>query len=130
MAQAQGRFPGITIVGTHAPPFGPFDDGVIEALAARITSVAPQIVWVGLGTPKQDFVAARLVAATNVTCVAVGAAFDFLAGTKREAPGWVQWCGLEWLFRLMTEPRRLWRRYLLGNARFLRIAARDVIRLR
>jgi N-acetylglucosaminyldiphosphoundecaprenol N-acetyl-beta-D-mannosaminyltransferase len=84
-----------------------------------ITEADPDIVWIGLGTPKQDFEAARLARATGRCCIGVGAAFDFAAGAKREAPAALRRFGLEWAFRLATEPGRLWRRYVLGNPRFL-----------
>ena len=77
------------------------------------------MVWVGLGTPKQDVIAAQLAQKSDLTFVAIGAAFDFIAGTKRQAPRMMREHGLEWLFRLASEPRRLWKRYLLGNAIFL-----------
>jgi N-acetylglucosaminyldiphosphoundecaprenol N-acetyl-beta-D-mannosaminyltransferase len=84
-----------------------------------IRASGADIVWVGLGTPKQDIEAERIATATNTTTVAIGAAFDFAAGTLREAPSWLSRAGLEWLFRLAMEPRRLWRRYLIGNLVFI-----------
>lgn len=81
------------------------------------------IVWVGLGTPKQDFEVKRLAHA-GFTAAAVGAAFDFSAGTKREAPEWMTRVSLEWLYRFASEPARLWRRYLIGNIVFLIAVAR------
>jgi N-acetylglucosaminyldiphosphoundecaprenol N-acetyl-beta-D-mannosaminyltransferase len=77
---------------------------------------------VGLGTPKQDLEARRLAASLPVVAVAIGAAFDLTAGSARKAPPWMTKIGLEWLHRLICEPRRLWKRYLFGNARFLRAA--------
>ena len=82
------------------------------------------IVWVGLGTPKQDWEVARLTASVPVA-MAVGAAFDFLAGVKPQAPLWMQKSGTEWAFRFASEPRRLAKRYLWGNPRFLVAAARE-----
>lgn len=81
-------------------------------------------MWVGLGTPKQDFVSTALAERLSVPCVGVGAAFDFAAGSVREAPLWIQNSGLEWLYRLASEPRRLWRRYVFGNVRFIVAAVR------
>jgi N-acetylglucosaminyldiphosphoundecaprenol N-acetyl-beta-D-mannosaminyltransferase len=92
---------------------------------ASILSSGADIVWVGLGTPKQDLHAAQLASALPVVCAAVGAAFDFVAGHKPQAPAWMQRGGLEWTFRLGCEPRRLWRRYLFGNARFVWGVARQ-----
>jgi N-acetylglucosaminyldiphosphoundecaprenol N-acetyl-beta-D-mannosaminyltransferase len=83
-----------------------------------------------LGTPKQDELIGELVNRVHVPLVAIGAAFDFLAGTKPEAPAWLQGTGLEWIFRLLSEPRRLWRRYLVGNTRFVLGAVKDVARSR
>jgi N-acetylglucosaminyldiphosphoundecaprenol N-acetyl-beta-D-mannosaminyltransferase len=117
--EAQTRFPGIEIAGFWSPPFGPFDDETLEASVSRIRRARPDVVWVGLGSPKQDHAAQKLAEATGLPCCGVGAAFDFVAGTVREAPRWIQFVGLEWLYRLTTEPRRLWRRYVFGNARFL-----------
>lgn len=112
-------YPGVKIAGVHCPPFSSITESYIVDCAERIRRADPQIVWVALGTPKQDFVAAELSERISRPCVAVGAAFDFTAGTVREAPVWTQDFGVEWLFRLCMEPRRLWRRYLLGNLRFL-----------
>lgn len=113
------RFPGTRIVGTCSPPFGPLTAKELCRQVEDIRAAGADIVWVGLGTPKQDRWAADLCAHLPVVAVAVGAAFDFIAGTKRQAPPWIQDKGLEWLFRLGCEPRRLWRRYLFGNTRFV-----------
>ena len=83
-------------------------------------------MWVGLGTPLQDLFVDQFRDRLETTLVAIGAAFDFLAGTKRQAPRWAQDCGLEWAFRLANEPRRLWRRYLVGNALFIAGLARGI----
>jgi N-acetylglucosaminyldiphosphoundecaprenol N-acetyl-beta-D-mannosaminyltransferase len=115
----QEMFPGINIVGTESPPFRELTDAEREEQLGRIAESSAQVVWVGLGTPKQDFESARLAARLPLVFIAVGAAFDFVAGTKAEAPAWMQGAGLEWVHRLFSEPRRLWRRYLFGNAQFL-----------
>jgi N-acetylglucosaminyldiphosphoundecaprenol N-acetyl-beta-D-mannosaminyltransferase len=112
-------FPGVEIVGTESPPYRELTDIEREEQLERIIASEAQLVWVGLGTPKQDIEAAKLAHQRSVVFVAVGAAFDFVAGSKRQAPAWMQRMGLEWVFRLMSEPRRLWRRYLFGNLRFL-----------
>jgi N-acetylglucosaminyldiphosphoundecaprenol N-acetyl-beta-D-mannosaminyltransferase len=113
------RFPGLIVCGTFSPPFGAVSPAEDEAIVRRINDARPDIVWVGLSTPKQerwmDQHRDRLHAPV---LVGVGAAFDFHAGLKRQAPRWIQRSGLEWLFRLMTEPRRLWRRYLRNNPEF------------
>lgn len=113
------RSPGLEIVGTHSPPFRPLSASELEEQDSLIRGSSAQVVWVGLGTPKQDKEAQRLAASLGIPAVAVGAAFDFAAGTVRTAPEWMQRAGLEWVFRLLSEPRRLWRRYLFGNLRFI-----------
>lgn len=113
------RFPGADIVGMSSPPFRDLTEQERREQIRLLASSGAQVVWVGLGTPRQDWEAARLAAAVPAVFCAVGAAFDFVAGTKKQAPAWMQRRGLEWFHRLATEPRRLWRRYLFGNARFL-----------
>lgn len=119
------KYPGAEIAGAWSPPFGEVDDALINESVSRILDSGAEIVWVGMGAPKQDTVGAAIVGHTGLTAVGVGAAFDFLAGTVLEAPTWAQEAGLEWLFRLLREPRRLWRRYLVGNVRFLWIVFRQ-----
>ena len=85
-----------------------------------------QVVWVGLGTPKQDFVVHEISKQMPITAIAVGAAFDYLAGTLAETPKVIQKIGFEWLYRLIKEPRRLWRRYLLGNIKFIWISIKGL----
>jgi N-acetylglucosaminyldiphosphoundecaprenol N-acetyl-beta-D-mannosaminyltransferase len=113
------RFAGLEIVGSYSPPFRQLTADEIAHQDAVIRQSAADIVWVGLGTPKQDIEVARLARSTARPAVAVGAAFEFAAGTLRVAPTWMRRAGLEWLFRLASEPRRLWRRYIFGNARFV-----------
>jgi N-acetylglucosaminyldiphosphoundecaprenol N-acetyl-beta-D-mannosaminyltransferase len=116
----QQRFPGLEVVGMQAPPFRALTADEIQTTAALINAARPDIVWVGLGTPKQDEWVGRFRSLLEApVLVAVGAAFDFHAGTVRQAPRWMMHCGLEWFFRLLMEPRRLWRRYLIGNPRFV-----------
>ena len=122
------RFPGIQIVGMISPPFRPLTDTERAEQDAEIKASGAQVVWVGLGTPKQDFEAQRIRDEVGVTTAGVGAAFDFVAGTKPEAPEWMRRLSLEWVFRLMSEPRRLWRRYLFGNTRFLMLVLRETRR--
>lgn len=126
----RAEFPGTRIVGAFSPPVTD-DVGVLADLSsAAIKGSEAELVWVGLGTPKQDWVAAALAERLRVVVVPVGAAFDFMAGTTREAPAWLRGTGLEWLFRLMTEPRRLWRRYLVGNSVFIAGAIKSAWRAR
>ncbi|MFI7495684.1 WecB/TagA/CpsF family glycosyltransferase [Kocuria sp. M4R2S49] len=115
----QGRHPEARIVGTFSPPYRLLTEEEVADQDAMIRASGADIVWVGLGTPKQDFEVQRVSRSTGIAAAAVGAAFDFSAGTKREAPAWLSPLGLEWLFRLLSEPRRLWRRYLIGNPLFL-----------
>lgn len=113
------RFPGVSIVGAISPPFRALSIEERLEQDALIRESGASIVWVGLGTPKQDIEAERLAKSTGKLVVAIGAAFDFSAGTKKTAPEWMGQAGLEWLYRLVQEPRRLWKRYILGNIQFL-----------
>lgn len=120
------RFPGVQIAGTYAPPFRPLTDDERAAVTRSIIDARADIVWVGLGMPKQEkWMAEMRDRLPGTILVGVGAAFDFLAETKPQAPAWMQQRGLEWLFRLGTEPRRLWRRYLWNNPAFLALWLRE-----
>ena len=119
--------PRAEVVGAESPPFRPLRADEEVELVERIRLAQPDVVWIGLGTPLQDLFVARFRDRLGATLVAVGAAFDFIAGTKPQAPVWLQDRGLEWAFRLATEPRRLWRRYLFGNARFLAATWRQLL---
>ncbi|WP_395940264.1 WecB/TagA/CpsF family glycosyltransferase [Arthrobacter sp. KBS0703] len=119
-------YPGCEIVGTESPAFRPLSDSELAEQDRRIRATKPDIIWVGLGTPKQDWEAQRLVSTLGITSVAIGAAFDFASGTVKEAPLWIRNIGCEWLFRLCVQPRRLWRRYLIGNCKFIRVALGDI----
>jgi len=111
-AAVETRYPGVVVAGTYSPPFRELTPEEDANVVAAINAVRPDIVWIGLSTPKQEFWMARHLGRIQApVMIGVGAAFDFLAGTKRQAPRWMQRSGLEWLFRLVTEPRRLWRRY-------------------
>ncbi len=125
------RFPGLQIVGTYAPPFRSLTPAEDEAIIAQINAANPHIVWVGLSTPKQErWMAAHVGRLAAPVLIGVGAAFDFHAGVKRQAPRWMQRSGLEWFFRLITEPRRLWRRYLVNNPLFIWYVAQQKLGLR
>jgi N-acetylglucosaminyldiphosphoundecaprenol N-acetyl-beta-D-mannosaminyltransferase len=116
----QGRFPTLQVVGTACPPFRPLTPEEDLAIVEQINAAQPDIIWVGLSTPKQErWMATHVQRVSAPVLIGVGAAFDFVAGVKRQAPRWLQHSGLEWLFRLLLEPRRLWRRYLSNNPRFL-----------
>jgi N-acetylglucosaminyldiphosphoundecaprenol N-acetyl-beta-D-mannosaminyltransferase len=116
----QARFPGLQVAGSYSPPFRTEvsleDRGVLD----RLNAAGADILWVGLSTPKQElWMHQHRPHLTAPVLIGVGAAFDFHAGFKRQAPRWMQRSGLEWLFRLTQEPRRLWRRYSRNNTRFL-----------
>lgn len=114
------RWPELQVVGTHCPPFRELTDNESAALHEQVTTARPHIIWVGLSTPKQErFMAAHAITLDTGLLIGVGAAFDFHAGRKTQAPRWMQRSGLEWLYRLFTEPRRLAPRYLRNNPRFL-----------
>ena len=123
-------FPRAVIVGAESPPFAPPTQHDLETRDQRIRESGATLVWVGLGTPKQDIEVRRLADTLPVVALAVGAAFDFLAGTKPQAPVWVQRSGMEWAYRLSSEPKRLGRRYVWGNSVFLAEAARTLSRTR
>jgi N-acetylglucosaminyldiphosphoundecaprenol N-acetyl-beta-D-mannosaminyltransferase len=114
------RFPMMQIAGTYTPPFRALSDVEELEVARQIAESRADIVWVGLSTPKQErWMAAHVGRLAAPVLIGVGAAFDFHAGLKAQAPRWMQRSGFEWLFRLVTEPRRLWRRYLRNNPRFV-----------
>jgi N-acetylglucosaminyldiphosphoundecaprenol N-acetyl-beta-D-mannosaminyltransferase len=113
------RFPGLQVAGTLSPPFGPIPPDEDEAIVQQINASAPDLVWVGLSTPKQErWMAAHVGRLDAPALLGVGAAFDIHAGTLAQAPLWMRERGLEWAYRVWKEPRRLWRRYLSNNPRF------------
>ncbi len=123
------KFPGLQIAGMYSPPFRPLTETERDEVAERINASGADIVWCGLGTPKQDYWVAEFRPRLNCAAIlAVGAAFNFHAGHVRQAPRWMMHSGLEWLFCLGVEPNRLWRRYLIGNPRFVCLIAGRLIR--
>jgi N-acetylglucosaminyldiphosphoundecaprenol N-acetyl-beta-D-mannosaminyltransferase len=119
-ANLNKRFPNLQVCGKVAPPFRALTKEEDERIIEDINRAKPDCLWVGLGSPKQDLWIQSHRDRLNVPVMfAVGAAFDFIAGTKPQAPKWVQRSGLEWLFRFLCEPKRLWRRYLVGNTLFI-----------
>ena len=113
------RYPGLQIVGTYTPPFRPLNAEEEQALSAQLLEARADVLWCGLSTPKQErFMAAYVGRLPVKLMVGVGAAFDLLSGNLDEAPDWMKRSGLQWLYRLIKEPRRLWKRYLLNNPRF------------
>ena len=124
VTKLRSKFPGLHVAGTYSPPMrvaGAMED---SSVIDRINQASADVVWVGLGTPKQDFWAGlHRPLLTAPVIIAIGAAFDFHAGLLKQAPSWMQRSGLEWLFRLSQEPRRLAYRYLVYNPLFLSMVA-------
>jgi N-acetylglucosaminyldiphosphoundecaprenol N-acetyl-beta-D-mannosaminyltransferase len=131
-ANLQKRFSGLKIAGTFCPPFGQLNAEQRAALAKQVRETRPDFFWVGISTPKQErFMAEYLSVLPEAKIfIGVGAAFDFLTGRVRQAPRWMMRIGLEWLFRLFQEPKRLWRRYLIYNPLFVLRAAAQLLGLR
>ncbi len=114
------RFPKLQITGTYEPPFRPLNAEEQEQVRENVRQARPDVMWIGLSTPKQErFMAENLEKLEVTLMVGVGAAFDFHAGKVRQAPRWMRRAGLEWLYRLCREPRRLWKRYLKNNPLFV-----------
>jgi len=114
------KFPALKIAGSYAPPFRLLNVVEDREMVSIINSVSPDVIWVGLGTPKQQLWMYEHKDKLNVpVMIGVGAAFDFFAGVKLQAPPWIRDNGFEWLFRLITEPKRLWRRYLIDYPLFI-----------
>jgi N-acetylglucosaminyldiphosphoundecaprenol N-acetyl-beta-D-mannosaminyltransferase len=125
------RFPGLRVVGTLSPPFGPISEAENDRIIAKVNASGADVVWVGLSTPKQERWMAANTPRLNARVVAgVGAAFDVHAGLQPQAPAWMHPTGLEWVWRLAHEPRRLWRRYLRNNPLFVAEIIRRPPRLR
>jgi N-acetylglucosaminyldiphosphoundecaprenol N-acetyl-beta-D-mannosaminyltransferase len=130
-AAMRERFPGLEIAGVLEPPFASLDELASAETAAQINDAGADVVWVGIGSPKQERWMARMRPLLNApVLIGVGAAFDFHSGAVRQAPRWMQRAGLEWLFRLVSDPRRLWRRYLVDNPWFVWALTLQKLRLR
>jgi N-acetylglucosaminyldiphosphoundecaprenol N-acetyl-beta-D-mannosaminyltransferase len=124
----KGRFPGLNVAGCLTPPFRPLTPEEDAEVVSTINASGAGVVWVGLGAPKQErWMAAHLGQLRAPVMLGVGAAFDFHAGRLKRAPRLMQRLGLEWLFRLAVEPRRLWRRYLHTNSAFLLAVAKELL---
>jgi N-acetylglucosaminyldiphosphoundecaprenol N-acetyl-beta-D-mannosaminyltransferase len=118
------RYSGLQVAGTYSPSFGTLNADEEAQMIADVRQAKPDILWVGLGTPKQERFMAHYASRFDVpVLIGVGAAFDFHVGVKRQAPRWIRRCGFEWLFRLLSEPSRLWRRYLINIPIFLTLVA-------
>ncbi len=125
-ATLRRRYPGIQIVGHYSPPFRPLTHGENEEVIAAINASEADLVWVCLGCPKQErWIAAMQDRLDAKVILAVGQAFDILAGRRRRAPAFVRNVGCEWLYRLAAEPKRLWKRYLVTNLLFVLFVLRD-----
>jgi len=122
--------PDLRIAGYRAPPFRPLTDAEVTADIDAMRASGARIVFVGLGCPRQERWAAEHRPELNMPIVCVGAAFDFHAGVLRQAPTWMQEHGLEWLFRLAMEPRRLWRRYMKHVPLFIVLVAQQFLAMR
>lgn len=113
------KYPGAQIAGMYSPPFRPMTEEEDEQIIAQINESKPDFVWVGLGAPKQEAWMAAHQRKVQGLMVGVGAAFDYLAGNIQRAPQWMQKCNLEWLYRLLQDPKRLFKRYLVTNTKFI-----------
>lgn len=124
----QEQWPGVEIAGMYSPPFRKLSDQEDQAVIAQINMAQPDILWVGLGCPKQECWIVEHQQQLDVpVTLGVGQAFDILAGAKKWAPGWMRSHGLEWLFRFVQEPDRLWKRYLIYGPQFVYLATREQI---
>lgn len=118
-ANLESGYPGINIVGMYSPPFRPLTPEEDKDIIQKINDVHPDFLWVGIGAPKQEMWMSNHRESIKNTCMlGVGAAFDFMAGTLDKAPKWLEEAGLEWLYRLCKEPKRLWKRYIIGGIKY------------
>jgi N-acetylglucosaminyldiphosphoundecaprenol N-acetyl-beta-D-mannosaminyltransferase len=125
------RFPGLKVVGTYSPPFRALMPDEEQAIIDQINAAQPDVVWVGLGSPKQEFWMKKYRERLNApVLIGVGAAFDFVTDRKPQAPRWMQRHALEWVFRLWHEPRRLWQRYVIYNPLFILYVLLQLLGLR
>ncbi|MCE0522946.1 MAG: WecB/TagA/CpsF family glycosyltransferase [Methylacidiphilales bacterium] len=119
-AVLQSKFPQLQVVGTYTPPFRPLTPDELKEVQAQVAATRPDIFWVGLSTPKQELFMASTLSSLDVpVMIGIGAAFDLISGKVRQSPRWIQRSGFEWLYRLIQEPRRLWKRYLKNNPLFV-----------
>jgi N-acetylglucosaminyldiphosphoundecaprenol N-acetyl-beta-D-mannosaminyltransferase len=125
----ESRFQGLRVVGTYAPPFRRLNELELRDLQQRVSGSRPDFFWVGLSTPKQELFMAQYMSVLPEAkiFIGVGAAFDLLTGRVPQAPRWMQRIGLEWLFRLIQEPKRLWKRYLVNNPLFIIRACKQLL---
>jgi N-acetylglucosaminyldiphosphoundecaprenol N-acetyl-beta-D-mannosaminyltransferase len=127
-ANLEQRFPQLRVLGVESPPFRPLSAEENDAVVDRINASGAGLVFIGLGLPRQDYFAYQNRNRINAVQLCVGAAFDFHAGKKKLAPLWMQKTGLEWTYRLLQEPRRLWKRYLVTNTMFVYLMTKRLVR--
>jgi N-acetylglucosaminyldiphosphoundecaprenol N-acetyl-beta-D-mannosaminyltransferase len=127
LARMRERFPNLKVVYSFSPPYQEIGQEEDMEIVDRINASSVRILFVGLGCPKQEKWMAQHRGKVGAVMIGVGAAFDFHAGVKLQAPAWMQKMGLEWLFRFISEPKRLWRRYLYNNPRFIFLAVMDLL---
>lgn len=127
----QERFPGLKVLGAYTPPFRPLSAEEEQELIRRVATLKPDLFWVGLSTPKQECFMAEFVHKLDTKLMlGVGAAFDIHTGRIKDSPPWLQAMGLQWLHRMAQDPKRLWKRYLTNNPRFLYLIAMQLLGLR
>ncbi|MEY8201287.1 MAG: WecB/TagA/CpsF family glycosyltransferase [Colwellia sp.] len=127
VAKLNLSYPDIQITFSYSPPFRPLTVQEDQAIIKQINDACVNVLFVGIGCPKQERWMAEHKDSLNCVMLGVGAAYDFIAGSKKHAPRWMQKIGLEWLFRLVSEPQRLWKRYLQQNPRFIYYFAKQLI---
>lgn len=131
-SELDNRYPGLNVVGTYSPPFG-FENDATEnrKIIDLINQKRPDILFIGLGAPKQEKWIAQHIDSLDIKlALCIGASFDFIAGTVKRSPMWMQKSGFEWLYRLLSEPGRLWRRYLVDDTAFLKIVLQEYLNLK
>lgn len=122
-------YPGIQIVGMYSPPFRDLTEEEDKRICEEINGLAPDFVWVGIGAPRQEmWMMEHQSKISNTVMLGVGAGFNFIAGTLDKAPKWMEEASLEWLFRLSKEPKRLWRRYILGGLKYIYYTFETIIK--
>ena len=127
----ENHFPGIDIVGVYSPPYGEWSDKENKKIVSIINKSNADILWVGVSSPKQDIWISRNKKILECkVAIGVGAAFDFHSGRVERAPIWVQKLGFEWLFRFTQDPRRLWKRYIIGNLQFIIIIIKEFFKVK
>lgn len=127
ITELKTSYPDINITFSYSPPFRPLTDEEDSDIVKQINDADVNVLFVGIGCPKQERWMAEHKEQLNCVMLGVGAAYDFIAGSKKHAPRWMQRVGLEWLFRLLSEPKRLWKRYLQQNPRFIYYFSKQLI---